>query len=151
MEGKRMEDTLGYYRRAREDFLKAIARFPQELRDRPLFGEWSLKDVLAHIIGWESLSIEKAEAVKKGITPDWVSDVEEQNRKAAEQYKGAGWDEMYQRLVQSGEGMLSAYQSLPPHFWDKQVGPDPKSTPRHFLEEEARHYEGHLKEVNEVL
>jgi hypothetical protein len=142
-----MEDTLSHYKGARETFLKVVAEFPQELRDRPLFGEWNLKDILAHIVGWESLSIEKVEAVKQGITSQWVSDVEEQNRKAVERCKGASWDEMYQKLVQSGEIMLSAYQSLPPYLWGKQAGPEPKFTPRHFLEKEAEHYEGHLKEI----
>jgi hypothetical protein len=142
-----MEDTLNHYSKAREDFLEAVARFPQELREKPLFGEWNLKDIFAHIIGWESLSIEKVEAVKQGIVPEWVSDVQKQNKKAVEQYKGVSWSEVYQDLVQSGENMLSTYQLLPSYLWDKQVGPEPKFTPRHFLEEEAGHYEGHLKEI----
>lgn len=147
---KSMEDTLKYYKEARKEFLATVAEFPVNLREKPLFGEWNLKDVFAHIMGWETLSIEKVEAVKKGITPNWVSDAEEQNRMAVENCRGISWDEMYQKLVQSGADMIVAYQSLPENLWDKQAGPDPKFTPRHFLLQEARHYETHLNEIEKV-
>lgn len=113
-----------------------------------LFDKWSLKDILAHIIGWEKLSVEKIQALQNGTEIEWISDVNKQNEASVNSYKNKNWNEVYQELVKSGEGMIKCYQSLPENLWDKQAGPDPKYTPRRFIEQETRHYQGgHLQEI----
>lgn len=40
------------YKKAREKFLEVASLFPKDKRMVKLFGIWSIKDMLAHIIGW---------------------------------------------------------------------------------------------------
>ncbi|HWF43016.1 MAG TPA: DinB family protein, partial [Candidatus Kapabacteria bacterium] len=37
------------------------------------FGKWSLRDLVAHMIGWERLTFERNELIKQGLEPDAVS------------------------------------------------------------------------------
>lgn len=57
-----MNNQIKEYKKAREKFLEAVNRFPKSKRMVKLFGTWSIKDILAHIIGWERLSVEKVKA-----------------------------------------------------------------------------------------
>ncbi|KKS69007.1 MAG: Glycosyl transferase, family 2 [Candidatus Daviesbacteria bacterium GW2011_GWA2_42_7] len=48
--------------------------------------------------------------------------------------------------------MIKIYGDLPKELWDKQAGPNPKFTPRRFLEAETSHYKGdHLTQVRQFL
>lgn len=38
-----------------------------------VFGKWSLRDVVAHMIGWERLTLDRNELIKQGIEPEAIS------------------------------------------------------------------------------
>jgi cobalamin-dependent methionine synthase I len=66
---------------AHKEFVALLASVPPEDYLIPeAFGEWSLRDVVAHIIGWQRLGVERLNLIKSGgaITPisgDEVDDI----------------------------------------------------------------------------
>ena len=61
--------TLQGVREARRAVLAAAAAVPLEATDTVFLGEWSVKDIIAHIIGWDYANIEAVRAVLAGELP----------------------------------------------------------------------------------
>jgi len=147
-----MDNLIKNYKKARKVFIDVISLFPENKRLAVIFGSWSLKDIMAHIIGWERLSIEKVKAVKNGNLPKWIDNVEKQNIKIVDKYKNKSWSGVYEELIKSGNEMIREYESLPVDLWTKQAGPNPQYTPQRFLEQETKHYQSsHLQKIEHFL
>lgn len=54
---------------AREKLLAVIRPLTPEQKTRPIAGEWSVKDILAHLIAWNRMMFDWIEAGKRGETP----------------------------------------------------------------------------------
>ncbi len=56
---------------SRQVLEKMIARVPREMMDKPgVVGEWSAKDVLAHVAHWQELHLGWWAAVQRGEVPE---------------------------------------------------------------------------------
>lgn len=146
-----MNNLIDKYKEARNRFIETVNRFPEDKRTSIIFGTWSLKDVISHIIGWEEVSMDKVKAVKNGESTAWIDNVDQQNDKVVNESRSKNWEEVYTDLIRSGEKMIKEYQSLPPALWAKQAGPDPKFNPMRFLERETQHYDKHGREIKDFL
>ena len=62
---KLIEDLLS----ARRDVRETIHSLPPEQRDQPLIGEWSVKDLIAHLIGWDYTNLEAVQEILAGRRP----------------------------------------------------------------------------------
>ena len=56
-------------REARQTVLAAAAAIPPTAADTVFLGEWSVKDIIAHIIGWDYANIEAVGAILAGELP----------------------------------------------------------------------------------
>lgn len=56
-------------REARQSVLEAAAAVPPAAADTVFLGEWSVKDIIAHIIGWDYANAEATQAVLAGELP----------------------------------------------------------------------------------
>lgn len=54
---------------ARQSVLAAAAAVPPEAADTVFLGEWSVKDIIAHIIGWDYANADAVRAVLAGELP----------------------------------------------------------------------------------
>ena len=147
-----MDELINNYKSARSVFIQAVDHFPVEKRTEALFGSWSLKDILAHITAWEKASVQKVNDIVVGKEPVWIDNVEKFNEQTAKEKSPESWKNIYQEFIKTGEEMIKIYGDLPKELWDKQAGPNPKFTPRRFLEAETSHYKGdHLTQVRQFL
>ena len=48
-----MDQPVAEFAGVRAELLAALRQFPAKNRNDILFGEWSLKDVTAHLAGWD--------------------------------------------------------------------------------------------------
>ena len=48
---------------ARKNILNAASALPAKQRDEIFLGSWSVKDLLAHLIGWDYTNIQAVEAI----------------------------------------------------------------------------------------
>ena len=67
-----MKELIRNFIVVRGNFIKTLEEIPEEKRDEVLFGEWSLKDVVSHIIGWDEFFVEILRSLRsKNRVPHW--------------------------------------------------------------------------------
>jgi len=54
---------------ARQDVLHAVGHIPPGQEDQPCIGSWSVKDLLAHLIGWDHTNLEAVQQILTGDRP----------------------------------------------------------------------------------
>lgn len=85
----RVQTLLAEMRAARRAVLDAACAFPPALQDAPCVGVWSVKDVLAHLIGWDETNCQALDELAAGRYPSFY------------QYYDADWQTFNARLVQA--------------------------------------------------
>ncbi len=150
--GQQMKTLIQKYKEARTQFEAMVDAFPKEKREIVLFGEWSLKDMLAHLTGWERQSLHQVASLLQGTSPRWVNDVDRFNAQSVQSSKLKNWETVYSELIASGNKIIQVYEQLPESEWHKQAGPHPKFTPKRFLEASIEHNQGeHLLQIEEQV
>lgn len=147
-----MKALIQKYKKARAQFVTVIDAFPIEKREIVLFGEWSLKDLMAHITGWEKQSLKQVAYLLHGTPLSWVDNVDDFNAQCVHESTSKDWQAVYDELIESGSEMIHTYEQLPESEWYKQAGPHPKFTPKRFLEASTEHYQReHLMQIKEQM
>ena len=110
---KRILDELAAARKA---ILAAVVELPVGKQDQIFLGTWSVKDLLAHLVGWDHANLKAIGELRSGKLPgfyayigkDWAS----YNALLVSQYKCenfselvAGANESHQRLVEAAWGV----------------------------------------------
>lgn len=68
---EKKRSLLSEFSEWRKCVLDTAALIPSEYHDQPLLGVWSIKDLLAHLIGWDYSNIEAVKAVIEGKLPEF--------------------------------------------------------------------------------
>lgn len=140
------------YTQAHHTFIGVSNKFPVDKRETILFGQWSAKDILAHIIGWEWHSIQKVKAVQEGVVPVFIDNIDKYNEESVAKFRGLDWDSVYLQLLESGVDMIQTYSQVSPGLWNHQLDSNSEHTIRGFLAEETEHLTGeHLVQLKEHI
>jgi uncharacterized damage-inducible protein DinB len=86
---RRVQALLAEMRATRRAVLEAARSFPPALQDAPCVGVWSVKDVLAHLVGWDETNCQALDELAAGIFPSFY------------QFHDADWQSFNARLVQT--------------------------------------------------
>lgn len=88
------------------------------------FGKWSLRDVVAHLIGWERLSVERNELIKQGIEPEAIScdDADEINAKFVREIGAQAKDPLLKLFQDTRDDLVASLRSLSEEQYTKDVG-----------------------------
>jgi hypothetical protein len=104
-------------REARQDFTELILSLSEELFLSPLDG-WVPRDVVAHLIGWNSLMIEASSSILAGQTPSYYADAPNDyshiNAGFTARYSPRSKQELLAELKSSLDGLEAYVQTLPP-------------------------------------
>jgi len=73
----RVQALLAEMRAARCAVLEVARAFPPGLQDAPCVGVWSVKDVLAHLIGWDETNCQALEELAAGIFPSFYEFIDD--------------------------------------------------------------------------
>lgn len=63
------EDLLGRAEEARRALMSAIEGLTDEQMTKPVVGDWSVKDLLAHVASWDEFVLPDMERVARGDVP----------------------------------------------------------------------------------
>ncbi len=137
---------------AHEELDALVHQFPEEKRGEILFGEWSLKSVLAHIVFWDLYTLREFRKFRVGRRAYWSGTVDGYNKRAVERSKNKKWEQVYVRFKRFGEELLEEYIDLPEELWEAKFWKRQKHTPLSYLITDIGHYrEEHLPQIREVL
>jgi hypothetical protein len=104
-------DLLELLRATRAAERDLFASLPEDLRDRPqTIGEWSAKDVMAHLGAWRAVEARRIEAMRSGSPnppedPALDAPVDESNARIHEDFAGSGWEEVELRADESVDAL----------------------------------------------
>ena len=103
--------TLEALTAAREKILSAAAALPFEKQDQVFLGIWGMKDLLAHLIGWDYANLEAAQAVLAERLPAFYAHYDKDWRKynalLVGKYRKDNWGEQILLVKNSRQDLLS--------------------------------------------
>jgi hypothetical protein len=149
------EQILDELDRVREELLIAIEPLPDEALLQPgVMGDWTMADILGHLVTWESEMVTALLRIDQGKTPtrlvDAFADVDDYNARRYQENKGRDLDRIFEDLI-AVRVQLEEWLS---EFSDKELN-DPKRYPWskglplwHIIAENSfRHEEEHLPDI----
>jgi hypothetical protein len=108
---------------ARRGLLDAVHALPAGRRDQVFLGTWSVRDLLAHLVGWDHTNREAVQAILAGREPefrqhydrDWAT----YNARLVAKYRREDWDEMLAAIEDSHRALITYLQSAPAEAYVK--------------------------------
>lgn len=151
MINKEIQQNLREFEQIKNEVVEIIGAFPEKSRSKILFGEWSLKDVVAHLSNWIEHDKGCLEKLKMGQEPKWEPDFDEFNMKGVEARKGWSWQKVFDEFLILNEELYKLYYSLPENLWDKPIWKGYGLTARKFILKDIEHKNDHLEELRKYL
>lgn len=134
-------------------FMRTIRSLPADQFTQSMNG-WSPRDVVAHFIGWNRATIDVAEAMRKGQTPDVFVDPGEDFSKAnaefVRRYDSTDMVELLRQLELAYQALAQYLYTLEPAEWTREVSvPFAKEpvTIEWSVAELAADYDNHRQEI----
>ncbi len=113
-------------REARQSVLEAAAAVPSEAADTVFLGEWSVKDIIAHIIGWDYANAEAVQAVLAGELPAFYAyydhDWRTFNAELVRRYRQEKHEDGLRAAQLSHQALCELLESIPAADFERDHG-----------------------------
>ena len=111
---------------ARECILGAASSLPAEKQDEVFLGVWSVKDLLAHLAGWDYTNIEAAKEILAGQLPSFYAHHDRgwksYNASLVAQYKQEDYAALLASVRGSHQELIDFLRTVPAEEFDKDRG-----------------------------
>lgn len=141
---------------ARRKILDVAYVLPPEKQDEVFLGVWSVKDLLAHLIGWDYTNIEATKSILAGELPEFYShhdrDWQTYNASLVERHMKEDFAELLYAVEASQRALMGLLGTVPAEEFDKDRGIRSKRykvTIAHLLQAEADDEEEHYRQIKE--
>jgi hypothetical protein len=131
------------------------SQLPPKAQDTVFLGVWSVKDLIAHLIGWDFTNLAAAKDVQAGKLPEFYAhydkDWKTYNAALVAKYKRDDFEELL-ALARDSQGQLIAYlESVPAEAFEKDFGVrserNYKVTIARLLQAELKDGQEHLEQI----
>lgn len=135
-----------------KQLINAVEAFPKDKVDDILFDQWSLKNSISHIIGWNLLRIKEINAFLNNEPIIKINNFQELNEVFVDERKDKSWDEVFKEFESSCHKLVISFKSIPEDLMDKKVWEDSSMTPGKWLDIDTKHLRGeHLAQLNDYM
>ena len=111
---------------ARACILTAASLLPAERRDQVFLGVWSVKDLLAHLVGWDFTNAEATQEILQGKLPSFYAhhdrDWKTYNAGLVERYKKDDWADMVSAVEESHRKLIGFLEGVAAEEFDRDRG-----------------------------
>lgn len=150
----RKEQILSDLMETRRKLLAASSSLSSAQGDQVFLGVWSVRDLLAHLIGWDNSNLEAAKRVLNGQVPAFYEhhdrDRQTYNAMLVKKYKKKSSRELLVKAKTSQEKIIRFMQTIPPEHFNKDFGVrfrGYKVTIQRLLEAETKDEQTHLQQI----
>lgn len=154
----RKEQILAELQETRARILDEVAALPAEKQDMVFLGIWSVKDLLAHLAGWDFANLEAVEAVLAGRLPAFYEhrdpDWQAYNAMLVAKYKRDSMEELIELVRDSQRRLIDYLQTIPPEFFGKDFGVrfrGYKVMIQRLLEADIKDVQMHLRQIKDFF
>lgn len=152
---KAKSDLLKGLMDVRARILQTASELPPEKRDEAFIGFWTIKGLLAHLIGWDYTNLEASKSILAGKLPvfysfhdrDWTS----YNAQLVARYKNEDLQELIASVGNSHHELITFLKTMPASdfFEDKGVRVKQyKVTIGRLMQVEKQDEEKHLAQID---
>ena len=137
--------------------LQAASQLSPTAQDTVFLGIWSVKDLIAHLIGWDFTNLAAAKDIQAGKLPEFYAHYDKDwktfNAELVAKYKRDDFEELL-ALARDSQGQLIAYlESLPAEAFEKdfgvRTGRNYKVTIARLLQAELKDGQEHLEQIRD--
>ena len=122
----RKSELLSKLIETRTAILNAASQLPPKAHDTVFLGIWSIKDLIAHLVGWDFTNIEAAKAIQSGRLPEFYArfdkDWKTYNAELVANYKQDDFNEMLAIARDSHRQLVAYLENLPAEAFEKDFG-----------------------------
>ncbi len=142
-------ELLANFTRVRLGLATVVKSFPEGRIEEPLFGEWSMREMVSHINGWDILTARCLQVFAQGLIPVWAGTVEEINLQSIADRSALRWSLLVVENRLAGQRVIAAYNQVSSADWTRPIWPDrPEITPEQQILEDIQHYgDEHLPQI----
>jgi uncharacterized damage-inducible protein DinB len=150
----RKEQVLSNWLQARQSILAEVSRISETQHDEIFLGIWSIKDLLAHLTGWDRTNLDAVKSVLEGRVPSFYRyrdrDWKTYNAMLVEEYKRDSSQELLDSVHDSQQQLAEFLKALPPEAFNQDFGVrfrGYKVTIQRLLEADAEDAQTHLRQI----
>jgi hypothetical protein len=141
----------------RTAILQAASQLSHEEQNTVFLGVWSVKDLIAHLIGWDYANLAAAKDIQAGKLPGFYAHQDKDwktfNAELVAKYKRDDFEEL-SALSRDSQGQLIEYlESIPPENIEKDFGVrtarNYKVTIERLMQAELKDGQEHLKQIQD--
>ena len=141
----------------RREILQAVSQFSAKTQNTIFLGTWSLKDLLAHLAGWDFTNLAAAKDIQAGKLPEFYAhydkDWKTYNAGLVAKYKCDDFEQLLAVVRDSQRQLIEYLESLPAEAFDKNFGVrsgrNTKVTIARLLQAEWKDEQVHLEQIRE--
>ena len=140
--------------KTRQEILAEVANLSKEQGEQVFLGIWSVKDVLAHMIGWDFANLDAIKSVQAGQVPAFYEhkerDWQTYNAMLVRKYKQGSLEDLIISMKSSQEKLMKSLQAVPPDQFNKDFGVrfrGYKVTIQRLLEADTKDVHTHLQQI----
>lgn len=147
-----MDRLIKQFITAQKDLSNAISEFPPDKREDKLFGDWDLKDVIAHFAAWNIFFTDILKKLKGDEPAPYWGNINEFNHTQVNIKRDWSWNKTYNELVKSGEQFIEEYSNTPTSLQNALFWKGKTYTPVKILKVNIHHYQkAQLQEIKKLL
>ena len=110
----------------RSELLTEVTALSRKERDMIFLGIWSVRDLLAHLAGWDYANLDAAKNIIKGRLPSFYEhrdrDWQTFNAMLVKKYKSNNFREQLATLKKSQRELVTYLRTVPPEYFNKDFG-----------------------------
>lgn len=138
-------------RRERDGFFDALSAVaPESLTTPGLLGEWSAREVIAHLGYWAGFAVEAIHAVEQGHLETDVPDVDAVNETVARIARSTDLATVRKREAASAEALVERLGTIDPALLATEL-PEDVTLLEEVRGDGATHYRKHADELRQIL
>jgi hypothetical protein len=111
------DEIIAGLRETRKKTLEVTSALPPAQQDEVFLGLWSVKDLLAHLVGWDYANVEAVNAILAGRVPDFYSyhgrDWRTFNAHLVAEYKRDDFDILVASMEESHRKLVQLLETVP--------------------------------------
>lgn len=154
----RKDQILSALVETRQNILAEASRLSDAEQDQIFLGIWSVKDMLAHLVGWDYTNLDAVKSVLNSKVPSFYDhhdhDWQTYNAIVVKRYKSDSFKTLLATVKDSHEKLIEFLQTLPPENFNKDFGVrfrGYKVTIQRLLEAETKDEQTHHKQISDYF
>lgn len=148
------EQVLSNWMETRQNLLAEASKLSEEEQEQVFLGIWSIKDLVAHLIGWDKTNLAAAKRVLDGQVPAFYEyrdpDWRTYNATLVKKNKKGSAQELIATAKATQDKLIKFLQTVPPEQFNKDFGVrfrGYKVTVQRLLEAEIGDERTHLGQI----